>query len=273
MKKFSQLPIHGVISVKIHIHPLTIALLVISCFTGDIRFIITAYAVMTGHELSHLLASKCIGLNAESFTFMPFGVNLRLKNKIVHTFSDEIILYAAGPFFNGVFAVISIIFDWDMLYRMNTALFIMNILPIVPLDGGMILFRILANQWGNIAARRVLNAVSFILALFFASVALFMALRGEMNLSMIIMSLFLLGNIITTKEKYNADFIAAMSGAKKKTNNVRVVLIEDENDTLPAVKAISPMYTVIGAVKNNDDKIERLMTENEIMEGFSLIEK
>lgn len=258
---------------KIHIHPLTIALLVISCFTGDIKLIITAYAVMTGHELSHLIASKCIGLKSESLTFMPFGVNLRLKNKIVHTFSDEIILYAAGPFFNGVFAVVSIILHFDMLYRMNTALFIMNILPIVPLDGGMILFRILAHQWGNIAARRVLNCVSFVTAMIFVSAAVFTAVKGEMNLSMIIMSLFLLGNIITTKEKYNADFIAAMSGAKKKTNNVRVIMLEDEQDTLPAVKAISPMYTVIGAVKSKDDKIERLMTENEIMEGFSLLEK
>lgn len=258
---------------KIRVHPLTVALAAVSCFTGDIKFILTAYAVMTGHELSHFIAAKCIGLRAESFTFMPFGVNLRLKNKIVHTYSDEIILYAAGPVFNGILAVVSALFGFDMLYRMNTALFIMNILPIIPLDGGMILFRLLSDKLGGIAARRILNIVSFIMALVFAAAAAAFFVKGGTNLSLIIMSLFLLGNIITAKEKYNPDFIAAMSGAKKKTNNVKVVLLENENDTLDAIKCVSPMYTLIGAVKNGDDKISRLMTEKEIMESFSLIEK
>lgn len=260
----------GDIFMKLRVHPLTAALIITSFFTGDIRLILKAYAVMTGHELSHLAAAKCIGLKPESFTFMPFGVNLRLKNRIVNTLSEEIILYAAGPFFNGIFAVVSIICGWELLYKMNTALFIMNILPIIPLDGGMILFRIMAGKWGNIYAQRILKTISFILASAFAVCAAALWLGGELNLSMIILALFLLGNIITSKEKYNPDFVAAVSGAKKKTRNVRVIILDSEKETLPAIKAVSPMYTVVGAVRGDDNKIDRLITENEMLERFSL---
>lgn len=258
---------------RLRVHPLTAALAVISCFTGDIKLIAASYAVMTGHELSHLAAAKLIGLKAESFTFMPFGVNLRLKNKIIHSLAEEIILYAAGPLFNGVFAIISALLGYDMIYKMNTALFIMNILPIMPLDGGMIMFRIFASRFGNTSARRILNIVSFSLASLFTSFAFAAAINGEINLSMVIMALFLLGNIVTSKEKYNADFVAAMSGAEKKTNNVKIVLLENESDTLPAIKAVSPMYTVFGAVLDDENRVKRFMTESEMMDAFSLIEK
>ena len=41
------------------------------------------YVVMILHELAHCLAAVCIGLKISHIDFYPFGVNLKLKNKLV----------------------------------------------------------------------------------------------------------------------------------------------------------------------------------------------
>ena len=55
---------------------------------------------MTIHEVAHLIAALSIGLMPEKLKFQPYGVNLTLKNKIIYSFSDEVILYLSGPFTN-----------------------------------------------------------------------------------------------------------------------------------------------------------------------------
>ena len=105
---------------------------------------------MTVHELAHTAAAAAIGLRISHITFFPFGVNLKLKNKIVGSLADEIILYASGPLINAVFALLAMllykrfpIYKLQYIYILNTALFIVNLLPAMPLDGGIILKKIL----------------------------------------------------------------------------------------------------------------------------------
>ncbi len=47
-----------------------------------------------------MIAAMAIGLKVSDMTLYPFGVNLKLKNKMVYSLADEIILYLSGPLFN-----------------------------------------------------------------------------------------------------------------------------------------------------------------------------
>jgi stage IV sporulation protein FB len=250
---------------RLKINPLTVLLLAAAAYTGNLLNYILAYAVMAAHECAHLIAALCIGLKPDSITLAPFGVQLRLKNKIVRSLADEIILYSAGPLLNAVLAVIMLITGHITLYRMNTALMIMNLLPIIPLDGGVILKRIISNKFGKHTSQIVLKCVSVCFCMVFFILTAASIYRGTINFTMLIMLFFLFGNFITSQELYDVDFINALS-SKKRTNKARLVIIDDKNTVLNAAKQISTENTIIGAVIDKNGKVSNLLSEEEIIE-------
>ncbi len=254
---------------KIRLNPLAAVMIVISLFTGGARMLMLTYAIMTVHELAHLAAALAIGLKPESIEFAPFGVHLRLKNKIVRSLSDEIILYAAGPLVNGAAAFAALRLGWERIYVINVSLFIMNLLPVLPLDGGIILKRVLSYRLGAYAARRVLTLTSALLACAFAGAAAAGVYFGRIDLSVTAMALFLFGNMLTSREKYDVDFIIAASGAKKNSNRVRMVVVDGSNSLLKAAKTLSPSCTTIAAVTGDDGSIKELLGEREIVDRAS----
>ena len=133
------------ITKHIYIHILTVILFAVCYVTRRLELLALSYAIMTVHELSHLLAAVCIGLKPSRIVFYPFGVNLKLKTRMIYSISDEVILYFAGPFSNVIMALLAVFLDFPMkeeFYIQNIALFILNMLPIIPLDGGVILKKV-----------------------------------------------------------------------------------------------------------------------------------
>ena len=104
------------------------------------------------------------------------------------------------------------------------------------------------------------------LAAAFAAAAAVGLYMGRLNLSMAVMALFLLGNVLTSREKYDVDFIMAVSGAKKRNNRVRMVIVDDRNSLIKAAKTVSPSCTTIAAVMDGDGRVKELLGEREIIE-------
>lgn len=252
---------------KLKISPLIIPIIIAAIITHRTGALVAAYAVMAAHECAHLIAALCVGLRAESITLAPFGVHLKLKNKIVRSLSDEIIVYAAGPLLNGAFALAALVAGHEMLYRMNTVLMVMNLLPVMPLDGGVIMKRIMSYKAGRRAAERIMRILSVILSALFALAALLSLYFGVINPSMFIMSLFLLGNLLTARELYNVELINALTGERKRTNRARLVIIDDSHTISEAADIISPAYTTIAVRLSADGQITELMSERELCQN------
>ncbi len=251
---------------KLHISPLIIPLAAAAAATGSAQVLLTAYISVALHELAHLAAAACMGLRAESVSFSPFGAHLTLKNKIVRSVSDEIILYGVGPLANGAMALLGTYFGNDMLYKINIGLMLINIMPVLPLDGGVIAKRILSYHIGQRAARRILTVFSVITGISFLTAAVISFYKGHINPSMFIMAVFLMGNAVTGRELYDIDFISGLS-APKRTDRARLVVIDDHHTMLDAARQISPRYTVIAAQKDDSGNIT-LISEQDIIKKF-----
>lgn len=258
-----------VIIMKIRFNPLTALMFIAVYFSHSLEIYILAYLVMAAHEAAHLAAAAAIGLKPESITFSPFGVCLRLKNKIVRSFADEIILYSAGPLINGLFALTALLTKNAMMYKLNTALMVMNLLPVIPLDGGMICLRLLSQRMGRTAAKRVLNVVSAVFSFMFLSVAVAGLCLGYINISMFMIAALLIGNVLTSKEMYNVDFISTLSGEKKRNGKVKMVMIDGNHSLLDAAKSFSPAYNTVAVTKDNNGKISGMLSESEILEKIT----
>ena len=253
-------------NMKLRINPLLIPLAAAAVWTHTAPQLATAYASVTAHELAHLLAAVCIGLAPESITLSPFGARLKLKNKIVPSLADEIILYAAGPLLNGILAAVSAYLKIDGIYRINTALMLMNLLPVLPLDGGMITKRVISGRFGIRAGEHVCTGMAVTIGTVFLAAAIYGACNGVINPSMFIMVIFLFGSAVTGRELYNTDMIMGIS-SKKRSNRVKLVIVRDDRDRIDAIKNISPSYTIIAAERTASGTI-RLIDESELI-GFT----
>ena len=256
---------------KIRINPLTTVMLIAVTVCCNLKLYLLAYSVMALHEIAHLIASVCIGLKPESITFSPFGVHLELRSKIINSVADEVILYSAGPLINALLALIALIFEMPVLYRLNTVLFVMNILPISPLDGGMIALRLLSLRTGRKRAQRVLNTFSIVMGVFVLATACYALYTGYINISLFVIAILFIGNVLTSKEMYNTDFISAVSDRKKRTNRANIIIIDNTHTYADALKTISPVYTTIALIMDENNNISNIISEKELIENIDIL--
>lgn len=101
-------------------------------FFRQAEIFLTFYIFAVFHEFAHVLIALLLKIHLEEISFLPVGVNAKFNfnnHKI-----KEIIVASAGPLFSLVIAYIM------PQYKLpNIFIFLTNIVPIYPLDGGRIL--------------------------------------------------------------------------------------------------------------------------------------
>lgn len=259
----------------LYINPLTILLIVFFYFSGNLNLFIICYSSMLLHELSHLIAALIIGLTPEKFSLHPYGVSLSLKNKIIYSYLDEVILYLSGPCMNILLALFSIIVFGrgkysDYFYISNMVLFFMNILPVKPLDGGVLLNKTLIRVSGIKSAKKISFILSVIFfTLFFAS-GIFVIIKTGFNPSVLLISGLLFVNLFAQDEKYSVDFLREFLFQKEKREisvhtNTKIIVADRDFDLNQLAENFKfNRYTLIAFKENN--KISYIKTESEIID-------
>lgn len=258
-----------------YINILTVLLFIFCTFSHSLDILVITYSVMTVHELAHTIAAVCIGLKVSRISFHPFGVNLKLKNKMVYSLCDEIILYASGPLCNIVLAFAAILCFKSrpneylrFFYAANIALFVMNMLPAMPLDGGIILKKILARAWGSKAADKVMRVISAVTAALVASLGIYVLAVTRFNFSILLFSSLLVGNMFTQREKYNIDFIKKVMFSDKKTNKIKHIIAKNDEKTADIAKQFRQNGYYIVYITDKNGKIENILTEKQIINSL-----
>ena len=126
------------------------------------------------HELAHLICGVALGFKPETFKIMALGFSIEFETK-VEDYNKKIIksnvlavkkilIAFAGPFSNMIIIIIGLIFNIDInIIYANLIIFIFNLLPIYPLDGGRILVNILKIFYGNRNANKYANTIRNVL--------------------------------------------------------------------------------------------------------------
>lgn len=123
---FLELKVFGV-TVKLEFTFLLTIAFVLSAGFDDALFVILFSAL---HELGHLAVLYLCGGKADRLTFAFYGFGLSYSSKLSR--SREAVVLLAGPAAN--------LLLWLFLRDpVNLILFVLNILPVFPLDGGRIL--------------------------------------------------------------------------------------------------------------------------------------
>lgn len=157
---------------------------------GEIAFILLLFACVVLHELGHAVMARRFGVKTREIVLYPIGGIARLED--MPRGSAELQIALAGPAVNvilmGVLAAVMIAFGvpgkrWlvslattagvvPKLFTANFVLFVFNLIPAFPMDGGRVLRAALSLVLSDERATRIAATVSQGIAILFGAVGL-----------------------------------------------------------------------------------------------------
>ena len=157
-------------------------------------------AVLCIHECAHVLAARLVGVRISRIDVQPYGgVAWTEGNDYVGTWRENVIA-AAGPVANIITALVLIALNryfplaQEAEYALQSTLMMaaVNILPVMPLDGGRILRCTLMHVTFPRRAERICALFGRTVAALLLIGVLWLAVNGFINYTLIVMALFIL---------------------------------------------------------------------------------
>ena len=155
--------------IKLNLNIFLFLLLFIITNQIEIYTLIMIFALI--HEIFHMICGALLGFKPDTLRIMPFGFSIEFQivaddynKKILNSniiSVKKIIIAMAGPLINFIIVILGQIFNMDskIIYS-NFLIFIFNLIPIYPLDGGRILKNIFKIIYGNRTANEYINYVT-----------------------------------------------------------------------------------------------------------------
>ncbi len=181
---------------KITLHPLFIALGLASAIFGGLPVFIVYALTALMHECGHIFCASRLGYRCEKISLMPYGASASCDTEGISA-ADEIKLALSGPAVNALICVATAGLWWffpvtyaytDTVFTASAIMFVINLLPAYPLDGGRAARCLLTLFLPQKTARIVLRVLSLALSLTFVLVFVF----AFKNLSFLMFAAFLL---------------------------------------------------------------------------------
>ena len=153
-------------------------------------YVIALFSCVVLHEYGHAYAAKKYGVKTIDITLSPIGGIARLE-RLPELPKQELVVAIAGPLVNLLIAIITgfilyntidfnaLDFDFDILriqntsefliflFALNTMLFLFNLIPAFPMDGGRIIRALFAMKLGRTKATKLASIIGRILAIAF----------------------------------------------------------------------------------------------------------
>lgn len=236
--------------------------------------------VLIVHEWAHVLTAAALGMTITEMELLPFGCAAKIQ---CFTMSRprEMIVAAAGPAVNMVFACLIFIIDKyfysirvaEKLISANIAIAAINMLPALPLDGGRIARAAFASLLGNKRATKVTACAGVFFAAIMIGIGVYASFKNAFNPSLFLLGFFLC--ISAIKELKNAPYtlIRDFSGKRKSIDKRKTLSInrfaamqsDKINDIMREFE--SGKYNIV-TVLDNDMGVLGELDERQILDGM-----
>ena len=144
------------------------------------------------HEAGHLIAARLAGMRVRSCTIMPYGGELVIANRNLAPKKVRIIIALGGPLATGLLLLSAMLIPFpgdEQVIRIQVALLVLNLLPILPLDGGQVLCTMLETDGSEYRTRALFLVHSI---LFLSTGCIFLTASLPATIPYMLLALFLL---------------------------------------------------------------------------------
>ena len=139
--------------------------LILFYFTNQLRIYLIVMFFCFMHEIAHMILGIIFKMKPNKLEINPFGFSISFNNESNKI--KEVFVVLAGPVMNVGLAILCQYIELryitiqESVYS-NILIFLFNMLPIYPLDGGRIIKCLLHIKIGEIKAEEISNKISYI---------------------------------------------------------------------------------------------------------------
>ena len=227
-----------------------------------------AYMVAVIHEMGHLLASKILGYSADGVKIEPFGVCLKLSSRISNSV-HEFVISMAGPFVNFIMLALGTALTYSGIYIpkaffiANFYMLFINLLPVMPLDGGRIVKSVLKAEMGEKKAQKIITYISVPVVCSIAVFGVILLFKSKLNASLLIASLFMCNNIKISNNK--PMDIVSLYDTKIVCDRTKVFCVNYNLTVREVIKMLPFEEIVVVYVASDEGKILKTITNKYIL--------
>jgi stage IV sporulation protein FB len=244
------------------------------------EFIISLISIFL-HELGHIMAAACLGCKISNLRILPVGMNAIIDNNMC-TIREKLIINFSGPLVNILLVFLSFSInlfvipnDQHVIFfaSVNAYLFIFNLFPVLPLDGGMIVRDILIEKYGIFLANKFVRFFTLFLSVFILMVGVFQLLGNKHNFSLLIIGFYVISS--TNFKKMEAAIMNIKSVIYRRSRLLKKGIYAARD--LVVVKNI-PMSELLKSmdfdrfhiihVLDEELRLIKIFTEQEIIDGM-----
>lgn len=112
------------------------------------------------HELGHIAVAAVFGGYVGELSLTAIGAELYINYQVPLTYGRDSLVALAGPTSNLLAGLVFTILNWRVAAALTLAVGVFNLLPIMPLDGGRVIYGLLSSRLDLDWAERLMTAIS-----------------------------------------------------------------------------------------------------------------
>jgi stage IV sporulation protein FB len=196
-----------VASAEIRISVSALLMPVLTLMAGFFTEYTAVFFSMLLHELGHVAAAAVLSVRTDIFSFTVLGFQAAIQASRCSR-KELIFIYAAGPAVNLLLFSAALtagrILPGEqeyigMLSMSNLFMGLFNLLPVMPLDGGQLLYGLLCEGMGSNAAGRAVRALAWSVSAMITAAGAYQLLITSFNPSLVIIGLYIMISLRTAR--------------------------------------------------------------------------
>ncbi|MHC0037488.1 M50 family metallopeptidase [Pseudoneobacillus sp. C159] len=262
---------------KIHIHPLLWIVIFLAVATAHFIELSLLLMIIFIHEMGHAVAASFFSWRIKKISFLPFGGVAEMDEHGNRPLKEEAIVTLAGPFqhiwliaagylcytFNLISPDV-----YELFYQFNLMVFVFNLLPIWPLDGGKLVFLLFSLQHSFPKAHHQTLVLSIGGLVLFTIAVLVIS---PLNLNVWIVIVFIILSLYTEWKQQPYVFMRFLLEryyGKKETFRTLESILADENHSIFDVLSEFQRGKKHLIVVYKDKKEIGTLDENELLHAY-----
>ncbi len=229
----------------------------------SVEWVVVVGCAVFLHELAHMAVCRMAGIKVFELKALPWG--LTASAQLMYEPLTQFAVSVAGPMFNffllTLCPMVEIIFSEEtaeLFALANLADGLLNLLPALPLDGGIILKSFLCSKQGLIRGFALMVKITAVTGIILMLLGLNILVISGSNVSYLLAGGFIIYNLRHESELIICIKKKILTGEIRSRPPVKTVRVETDSNAVCLINMISPSYTLLFKVEKDGKGIGTL---------------